>query len=276
MGERRGWLVSGGYLPGLLLALWLGFLPLPASAQTASGAGEDESLPLTPRGFSVGVGVGRLSRADELVSPLRYRGYSWRLSLGAELATTRTIKRIYLAYSPPTLTTSITRGGSHVQRGHRVGLEATWFRRVAETRGGDLSLHLGGTLATQGSLYDHWYKRDDSESWAQFFALLEPGVAWHLRLPGGAVLWQELTAPLAGFVARPPYQGLTEMPRPSFAGPGRVTGIQQALHYRRDLGRGWKWGVSYSFQGLRYSKPRPLVQTHHTLTVHLIFLGRGS
>lgn len=193
--------------------------------------------------------------------------------MGAELATTTTIKRISLAYSPPSLTSSATRHGSHVQRGHWGGMEATLFHRIVGLGNGNLTLHLGGTLTAQGSLYEHAYERDDTETWAQFFGLLEPGVAWHLHLPGGAVLWQEITTPLAGFVARPPYQGLTEMPSPSFQGPGRVTGIRQTLHYWRDLGRGWKGGVTYSFQGLRYPAPRPLAQTQHALTVHMILWG---
>jgi len=211
-----------------------------------------------------------MNQADDLVSPLRYGGNSWVASLDLDLSTSKTIRDFRISYGAARLTSSASQEGSHLQEGDWVDARAAVFRTVVEVLDGRLSFGLGGAVSGRFSLYEHWYTQEDRETWSHLFLLLEPGAAWHVRLPGGGALWQEWTFPLAGMVLRPPYQGLTEVPEPAWEGFGGVRGVQQSIHYRRSFGGRWWGGVSYSFEGLRYSRPRPLSWARHALTLHLI------
>ncbi len=263
----RGWVLWCA----LLWPCW-GLSPVPGHAQepVEREAGE---LSLGPRGFSLGLGVRRMSQADDLVSPLRYSGVSWGVTLGVSFPSAATLRRVDLSYANPRLTSSITREGSHLQRGHWVELRAPIFHRAADLRSGNLSLFLGGALTARFSLYEHWYRKSESERWVNLFGLVEPGGAWHLRLPGGAEVWQEVTVPLAGLVVRPPYHGFTEVPSPDWEGPGAVKGIHHSLHYWRSVAGGRRGGITYSFQGFRYPDPRPLASARHTLRLNVVLWG---
>lgn len=272
--------MGSGIPPGRSWMLWCALLwPCLGLCSPASGHAQEPvdgkagHPPLGHRGLSIGAGARRLSLADDLVSPLRYSGVSWNVSLVAGFSVPAAISGIRLSYANPKLTSSITRKGSHLQRGHWIELRTPFFHRAAGFRNGDLSFLLGGALTAQLSLYEHWYLKRERESFTHLFGLVEPGGAWHLRLSGGSEVWQEVTIPLAGLVVRPPYQGLTEVPGPSWEGPGGVKGIHQSLHYRRSFGGDWRGGITYSFQGLRYPKPRPLALIRHTLGISLILWG---
>jgi hypothetical protein len=244
-------------------------LPLPLRAQEKA-PGEGQDPPLSPRGVSVGVGLWRLNQTDELVSPVRYGGYSWRAFLGLGFSTSRSLRDLRLSYSATDLTSFLTEGGRHLEKGHWVDFRATALRRVKAFHQGALSLSLGGALSGRFALLEHWYTEENSDNWSDFFALVEPGAGWHLRLPGGGVLSQEVMFPLAGVAVRSPYQGFTEVPRPRWVGPGGVKGIFQTLHYRRPFRHGWWGGFTYSFQGFRYGEPRPLAWTRHVLSLQVI------
>ncbi len=254
----------------MVRAAWLFLaLPFPLLAQEKVSQ-EVQNSPLSPRGVSVGVGLWRLNQTDDLVSPVRYGGYSWRAFLGFGFSTSRSFRDLRLSYSTTDLTSSLTEDRRHLEKGHWVDFRATVLRRVKTFHGGALSLSLGGSLSGRFALLEHWYTEENSDDWSDFFALVEPGAGWHLRLPGGGILSQEVMVPLAGAALRSPYQGFTEVPTPRWVWPGGVKGIFQALNYRRPLRHGWWGGFTYSFQGFRYGEPRPLAWTRHALSLRLI------
>lgn len=241
---------------------------------TSGGVHAQEGTALYPssldhRGLWVGMGILRLHQADDLASPLRYGGISWSASLGLDLSSPNSLRNVRLSYAEADLTSSASQDKRHRQSGYWADVRALYLHRVAGFRDGDLEVHLGGALSLRYTFYEHWYTDQETETWIHGFSLLEPGGGWHFRLPNGDILWQEVTLPLGGIVLRSPYQGLTELPSPVWEWFGGVEGIHQAIHYQRTFNDRWEGGVSYSFEGFRYSEPRPLAWTRHTLTFFL-------
>ena len=270
--RRRASVVSGRSTAVVLLLLVV----------AATGAGAQESdLPeagggrLTgPSGLAIGLEGTLHNQADDLVSPRRYHGMGLGPTLRIGLSVPSQIRSLTFGYGNPRLT---PRGpgemGQH-ETGPRVDLGLLLMHRVASLFRGRVSFFLGGSMTGHFATYDHWYTGEGKEHWVHFFGLLEPGVGWRATLPGGGVLWQELTVPLAGAVVRPAYQGLTETPDPAWVGPGEVEGFTQGLHYLHPLFGGFRLGLTYGFVGLRYGEPRPLAWTRQSLTLFLTVWDR--
>ncbi len=229
-----------------------------------------------PSGIAIGLDLALFHQADDLVSPLRYSGLGYGLTLRVGMSTPSSIRVLSASHSRPQLDSRATGGGGHLQEGHRASLEVMALQRVATLSGGGLSLFLGGSIAGDFALYDHRYTRTDSEGWLHAFGLLEPGLGWSADLPWGGRLWQSVTVPLFGLVFRPGYEGLTEAPEATWAGIGEVEGVQQSLHYLHRVGGLSRLGLSYGFSALRYKKPRTLSQSRHSLTLSLTIWGGGG
>jgi hypothetical protein len=251
-------------------------------AVAAIGAGaQNSTIPeggggrlMGPSGLAIGLEGSLHSQADELVSPLRYHGTGLGPTLRIGFSVPSQIRSLTFGYGNPRLTSRATSGMGQHETGPRVGLAILLMHRVASLFRGRVSLFLGGSVTGHLATYDHWYTEEEKEHWVHFFGLLEPGVGWRATLPGGGVIWQELTVPLAGAVVRPPYQGLTETPDPAWVGPGAVEGFTQGLHYLHPLFGGFRLGLTYGFVGLRYGNPRPLAWTRQNLALFLTVWDR--
>jgi len=149
------------------------------------------------------------------------------------------------------------------------------LHRVAGIFGGRLSFLLGGAAAGHFASYDHWYTAQSKEGWIHLFGFLEPGLGWRADLPWGGLLWQELLVPVLGVAFRPEYQGLTRPPGPTWLGFGDIEGFDQGVHYVQPLGERIRLGLTYTFVGFRYQKPRPLAWTRHGLALYLTVWDGG-
>lgn len=245
-----------------------------AGAQTSAiPGGGGGGLP-GPSGLAIGLTGSLHDQADDLVSPLRYHGGGVGPTLRIGFSVPSQLRSLTLGYGNPRLTSRATEETGQHEKGSRVALGFLLMHRVASLLRGRVSLFLGGSVTGHLAAYDHWYTGEEKEHWVHFFGLLEPGVGWRATLPGGGVIWQELTVPLAGAVVRPGYQGLTEPPDPAWVGPGEVEGVTQNLHFVHPLFRGFRLGLTYGFVGLRYGDPRPVAWTRQSLALFLTVWDR--
>jgi hypothetical protein len=248
--------------------LTAGILLLGAAVPSASG---QEGA----QGFSLGLDLGHLQQADDLVSPLRYSGATWRGVVRYGFSGRAQLREASLSMGLPVLTSSRTAAGGHRQEGVRASLSLGVFQRVAGLREGSVRLYLGGEVRGEFAYYDHWYTSSDREAWLHLFGLLQPGGAWRWILPGVGELRQVITLPVGGVVLRPGYQGMTEPPRSVLEGWGRIRGLHQTLQLLRPLGVGGVWGITYEFAAVRYPDPRPLAFTRHSLGLRATVWGGG-
>lgn len=218
-----------------------------------------------PQGLSLGLDMGYLQQADELVSPLRYSGGTWRGGVRFDFSARARLREASLSVGLPVLTSSRTAGGGHRQEGVRASLSLGVFHRVASLRRESVGLYLGGEVRGELAYYDHWYTSSDQQSWLHLFGLIQPGGAWRWIFPSGGELRQVVTLPVVGVVLRPGYQGMTEPPRPVLEEVGSIRGIHQVLQLLRPLGAGGVWGITYEFTAVRYPHPRPMAFTRHSL-----------
>ena len=264
---------------GRTLLLTLGLLgvgpkaSVPQTGPGVEGQGPHGSAFVGPRGLTLGLEARLHRQADDLVSPLRYSGLSWGPSLGFGFSTANQLRRVSLALGYPKLTSFHTEAGAHVQKGYRADLELAVFQRVAGFWENSLAFYLGGEIRGDFALYDHWYSRAEKESWMHFFGLLQPGGAWSFSLPWGGEIWQEVTIPLMGWVMRPGYEGMTEVPDLVWEGVGGVRGFHQSIHYLRTLGSRTRLGISYDYLALQYPHPQPLAWTRQGFTLFLTVWG---
>lgn len=253
--------------------------PVPAGAQvTPPGTGGYPSPALVtgPTGLALGVEATLHTLVDELVSPLRYSGFSIGPGLRWGFSSSSGIRNLTASYGAPRLTSSATRKGSHFQEGHRFDARLVLLQRVASVGHGRVSLYLGGTAAGRFALYHHWYTREEKESWMHAFGILMPGFGWSAELPWGGQLWQDLALPLVGIALRPGYEGLTKVPEAEWVGVGDVRGLDLALHYQQPMGRRFRLGFTYDFNALRYPEPQPVAGNRQSFNLFVTLWEGGG
>ena len=249
--------------------------PVAGKAQEARSGGHVPDTVMGPRGLALGIESRFHNQVDDLVSPLRYSGVGFGPGLRWGFSGPSGIRDVTASYGSPRLTSSATARGSHFQEGHRFDTRLMVLQRVGSLGSGRVSFFLGGSIAGHFALYQHWYTREDKESWVHAFGLLQPGFGWSAELPRGGQLWQDVTFPLLGVAVRPGYEGLTEPPTAVWVGAGDVKGVDQAIHFLQPMGKRFRLGLTYAFAGLSYAEPQELAWNRQSLSLWVTVWNGG-
>jgi hypothetical protein len=221
---------------------------------TADALAAQEATRLTR--WSLAVGVVHRVQSDELASPLRYSGLGpgIRFAYFREEAGSRA--GLGLDYAGPRLASAITQGDAHSTDTHRTALTASYLRRVAAMRGGQVSLFLGGTMAVDGLYRNHSYGPvGGRETFVDVFATLAPAGGWEALVGPRLRLSHRVASPVLGAVWRTPYTGMKYFPDARLARIPTLLGLEHELALELSLSPTVDLVAAHHLSALKHPDP---------------------
>lgn len=255
---------------------WLMVVLTPLPGGLAGQATPDPPDPFGG-GWAVELGLSRQGTSDELASPLRYVGTGLLVGVGYATPAPGAGLSVRGSYAGPRTSSQVENDAGGFQETHQAELGVGWLAPVGRVLGDRVRLHAGVGVDVRLSLRFHHYDAGDhgsrTENFGDAFVPLQAAGMWSLPLGSAGYLTHRVSVPLLTVVLRSPYTGLKYAPDPALAGPGRATGFESEVGYRRRLSDTRGLTLFHRMSLLDYPDPLPLTWIVHRLGVRLE-LGR--
>lgn len=215
-----------------------------------------------------GSGLFQQANLNELISPLRYEGYTIPLSLNYQAIRPKDKITIGGYGSYQKLNSSISKKSEHLQKALQLELYFGYHRKINRISNKKFTLYAGIIQDVLFSYRKQIYNPGDEENYIDVsVSLISAGLGYNYNITSGSFISQNINFTLLGLDFRTPYYGLKNFPNIYVEFPDHNVKLIHRFSYCYQIGRHLRLDFIYRILYHYYDKPFK----SHTLTNNFLF-----